>query len=226
MNEKQKYIFFVLVGLVGLGLGYLLGAGQNWYLLQRVAELEERELTLYEQAETADYQRHMAEVELGIEQAASKEMLQELAAAQDEALAIKRELSFYQKIMAPELTAAGVVIDDFDIKRLNDERHFQFRFAVLQTERQRGFVKGRIHATLEGRDGNDQVVVVDLYELAGLTADERNFTMRYFKAQAGSFRLPEGFSPEQIRVRVVVQDGSSEELERLFLWSELTGDNT
>lgn len=226
MNEKQKNIFFVLFGLVGLGVGYLLGAGHNWYLLQRVAELEERELTLYEQAETAEYQRHMAEVELGIEQAASKKLLQELAAAQDEALAVKRELSFYQKIMAPELTAAGVVVDDFELKPLNDERHFQFRFAVLQTERQRGFVKGTIHATLEGRDADDQPVTLDLYELAGLDGQERSFTMRYFKAQAGSFRLPEGVAPEQIRVRVVVQDGSPGELERLFLWSELTGDNT
>lgn len=226
MNEKQKNIFFVLFGLVGLGVGYLLGAGHNWYLLQRVVELEERELTLYEQAETAEYQRHMAEVELGIEQAASKKLLQELAAAQDEALAVKRELSFYQKIMAPELTAAGVVVDDFELKPLNDERHFQFRFAVLQTERQRGFVKGTIHATLEGRDADDQPVTLDLYELAGLDGQERSFTMRYFKAQAGSFRMPEGVAPEQIRVRVVVQDGSPGELERLFLWSELTGDNT
>lgn len=226
MNEKQKYIFFALFGLAGLGVGYLLGAGHNWYLLQRVAELEERELTLYEQAETAEYQRHMAEVELGIEQAASKKQLQELAAAQDEVLAIKRELSFYQKIMAPELTAAGVVVDDFELKQLDDERHYQFRFAVLQTERQRGFVKGTIHATLEGRDADDQAVTLDLYELAALDAQERSFAMRYFKAQAGSFRLPEGFAPEQIRVRVVVQDGSPGELERLFLWSELTGDNT
>ena len=104
MNEKQKYIFFVLFGLAGVAIGYLLGAGQNWYLLQRVADLEERQATLYEQAETADYQKHMAEVELGIEQAASQQLQQELAAAQDEALALKRELSFYQKIMGGKIS--------------------------------------------------------------------------------------------------------------------------
>ncbi|WP_258241059.1 DUF6776 family protein [Pseudidiomarina homiensis] len=226
MNEKQKYIFFVLLGLAGLAIGYLLGAGHNWYLMQRVAELEERELTLYEQAETADYQRHMAEVELGIEQAASKQLQQELAALQDEVLAQKRELSFYQKIMAPELTAAGVVVDDFELKQLSDDRHYQFRFAVLQTERQRGFVKGTLQATVEGRTEDDQVITLDLYELAGLSADQQSFTMRYFKAQTGSFRLPVGFAPEQVRIRVRLEDGSPRELERVFLWSELTRDNT
>ncbi|WP_417680647.1 DUF6776 family protein [Pseudidiomarina aquimaris] len=226
MNEKQKYIFFVLFGLAGVAIGYLLGAGQNWYLLQRVADLEERQATLYEQAETADYQKHMAEVELGIEQAASQQLQQELAAAQDEALALKRELSFYQKIMAPELTAEGVVVDDFELKRLSEEGHYQFRFAVLQTERQRGFVKGTIEATLEGRGEANQPMVFDLYELAGLSPDEQSFTMRYFKAQTGSFKLPTDFAAEQVRLRVVLEDGSPRELERLFLWSELTGDNT
>ncbi|WP_417691176.1 DUF6776 family protein [Pseudidiomarina sp.] len=226
MNEKQKYIFFVLLGLAGLGIGYLLGAGQNWYLLNRVAELEERQTTLYEQAETADYQKHMAEVELGIEQAASKQLQQELAAAQDETLALKRELSFYQKIMAPELAAEGVVIDDFELKRLSDLGHYQFRFAVLQTERQRGFVKGTIQATLEGRGEDNQSVTFDLYELAGLSPDEQSFTMRYFKAQTGSFKLPVNFAAEQVRLRIVLEEGSPRELERLFLWSELTGDNT
>lgn len=226
MNEKQKYIFFVLLSLAGLGIGYLLGAGQNWYLLQRVAELEERQATLYEQAETADYQRHMAEVELGIEQAASKKLQQELAAAQDEALAFKREVSFYRKIMAPELAAEGVVVDDFELRRLREPGHYQFRFAIVQTERQRGFVKGTIQATLEGRGKDNQSIVLDLYDLADLSAEERRFTMRYFKAQTGSFKLPANFAAEQIRIRVVLEEGASGELERSFLWSELTGDNT
>lgn len=226
MNEKQKYTFFVLLTLAGLAVGYLIAAGHNWYLLQRVAELEERELTLYEQAETADYERHMAEVELGIEQAASKQLQQQLAAAQNEALALKRELSFYQKIMAPELSAEGVMVDDVELKQLADDGHYQFRFAVFQTERQRSFVKGNIQATLEGRNEANEVVKFDFYELAGIPAEEQRFTMRYFKAQTGSFRLPPGFSPEQVRIRVTLEEGSPRELERLFLWSELRRDNT
>ena len=69
-------------------------------------------------------------------------------------------------------------------------------------------------------------MVFDLYELAGLSPDEQSFTMRYFKAQTGSFKLPTDFAAEQVRLRVVLEDGSPRELERLFLWSELTGDNT
>ncbi|RUO57817.1 DUF6776 family protein [Pseudidiomarina insulisalsae] len=223
MNEKQKYIRVGIIASLALAVGYLLGMGQNWYLHDHVSELETQVERLYEQAETADYQQHIAEVELGIEQAAGEQLQQQLAASQDEILALRRELSFYQKIMAPELAAEGVVIDEFELKSLAQEGHYQFRLAVLQTNRQRGYVKGTVSARLEGRGPDGEALSFDLYELAALDPAEKEFSMRYFKVQTGSFQLPTDFAPEQVRLVVELEEGSNKTLERLFLWSELVG---
>ncbi|CAB0151654.1 hypothetical protein PSI9734_02029 [Pseudidiomarina piscicola] len=222
MNEKQKFGLIAAVALSALLLGYFIGGGHHWYLSDRVDELEQRVELLYEQAETADYQKHIAEVELGIERAASEQLELDLAAGQDEILALRRELSFYQKIMAPELEAQGVVIDAFELYSLRQPGHFQFRLAVVQTDRQRGGVKGTLHLELHGRTATDKVAL-DLFDLAELPATERNFSMRYFKVQTGSFRLPSGVEPESIEVRVEVDGSGNTLLERTFLWSELSG---
>ncbi|MFC0446487.1 DUF6776 family protein [Pseudidiomarina halophila] len=220
MNEKQKFTLIVGAAIGSLALGYLIGAGQSWYLLERVNTLELQVERLYEQVETADYEKHIAEVELGIERAASEQLQQDLAVRQDEVLALKRELAFYQKIMAPELEAQGVVIDAFELRPLRQSGHYQFRLAVVQTDRQRGGVKGVLGLTLNGLLNGDKVVL-DLFELAELPDSEKEFSMRYFKVQTGSFRLPENFEPESIDVRVNLEGTGNTLLERTFLWSEL-----
>lgn len=220
MNEKQKFVLIVGTAISALVVGYLIGAAQNWYLLERVNDLERQVERLYEQAETADYEKHIAEVELGIERAASEQLEQDLLAGQDELLALKRELAFYQKIMAPELEAQGVVIDAFELHELRQPGHYQFRLAVVQTNRQRSGVKGVLGLSLNGLlDGSK--VALDLFELAELPATEKEFSMRYFKVQTGSFRLPDNFEPESIDVRIDLQGTGNTLLERTFLWSEL-----
>lgn len=220
MNEKQKFGLIAVVVISAFVLGYLIGAGQNWYLLSRVNDLELQVEQLYEQAETTDYQKHIAEVELGIERAASEQLERDLIAGQDELMALKRELAFYQKIMAPELEAQGVVIDAFELYSLRQPEHYQFRLAVVQTDRQRGGVKGTLNVSLHGLL-DDSRVVLDVFELAELPAADKEFSMRYFKVQTGSFRLPDNFEPESITVRVNVQGSGNTLLERTFLWSEL-----
>ncbi|MGQ4277041.1 DUF6776 family protein [Pseudidiomarina sp. E22-M8] len=220
MNEKQKFGLIAVATISALILGYLFGVGQNWYLAERVNELEQRVERLYEQAETLDYEKHIAEVELGIERAASEELEQVLTAGQDEILALKRELAFFRKIMAPELEAQGVVVDGLDLLALRQPGHYQFRLAIVQTDRQRGGVKGVLGLTLNGLlNGNK--VALDLFELAELPVGGKEFSMRYFKVQTGSFRLPDNFEPESIDVRVNLQGTGNTLLERTFLWSEL-----
>lgn len=215
-----RVAIIVTVALIaGACLGYF---GGHWHVISLQSELQRKNATiesLYESAETFDYQQHIANVELGIERAASKSLQQELLMAQDENFALRREITFYQKIMAPEMEASGVVIDSLELQPNLTEGHFHFRLAIVQMERLRNLTKGNFSIRLHGRkDG--QPASFDLLALANIEDKDRQFSMRYFTVQAGDFVVPEGLLPERIDIEVAIA-GSSQSLTRSFYWSQL-----
>src|SRR5690554_489056 len=231
MNGKQNIIITALVHRFGgwglllltLTLGVFLGyyAG-NWHVLALHEKIEQQQATieqLYQRAETFDYQQHIATVELGIERAASKNLQHELLIAQDENFALRREITFYQKIMAPELEANGVVIDSLELQPNIAENHYHFRLAIVQMERLRNLTKGQLAITLHGRQ-NGEAASYDLLNLANIEAKDRQFSLRYFTVQAGDFVVPDGFLPERIDIEVSIS-GSNQKLSRSFFWSRL-----
>jgi hypothetical protein len=236
MKEKQNIITSALVhrfggwGVIALAIsiGALAGYwGGNWHVLtlnERIAQQEATIEQLYERAETFDYQQHIATVELGIERAASQGLQQELLMAQDENFALRRELTFYQKIMAPEMEASGVVIDSLELQQNIAADHYHFRIAIVQMERLRNLTKGTLSMRLHGRR-DDQSASFDLLALANVEEKDRQFSMRYFTVQAGDFVLPADFLPERIDVEVKI-NGASQSLTRSFYWSQLLQGNT
>lgn len=221
LTRRMQWV--VVAGTLAIGalVGYLAGNWHVFVLQDQVAQLETQVDRLYERAEVFDYQQHMASVELGIEQAATKSLQQELLSAQDENFALRRELTFYQKIMAPELEANGVVIDSFELQPNRTSGHFHFRLAVVQMERQRSLTKGRVTIQLSGRSQDGSVQSFDLHALANLSESDQQFSMRYFTVQAGDFVLPEDFLPERIDVEVTVTGGTNQQLSKSFYWNQL-----
>ncbi|CUA87979.1 DUF6776 family protein [Pseudidiomarina woesei] len=231
MTQKQNIIISLLVHRFGgwglllltLIIGVLGGYyGGHWHVLKLQDEISQQQETieqLYQRAETFDYQQHIAMVELGIERAASKNLQQELLIAQDENFALRREITFYQKIMAPEMEASGVVIDSLELQKNITPNHFHFRLAIVQMERVRNLTKGTLSITLHGRK-NDKPASYDLLDLANIEAKDRQFSMRYFTVQAGDFVLPDDFLPERLDVEVNIS-GSRQSLTRSFFWSQL-----
>lgn len=232
MNEKRKLPdlvrlhrslqWLLVTGVLVIGglIGYL---GGNWHVLllqDRVSQLEQQISELYERSEQFDYQQHIAQVELGIERAASTSLQQELLAAQDENFALRRELTFYQKIMSPENEASGVVIDSLELQASRQSNAYHFRLALVQTERQRNLISGVVSMRLRGRQGGIPTDH-DLQTLAAIEDKDRQFSMRYFTVQAGTFVLPEGFVAERIEVEVSIKGGAKQPLARSFFWEQL-----
>lgn len=232
MNEKRKlpdlvrlhrsvqWLLLLVVLLMGGLIGYLGGNWQVLVLQDKVQQLQQQISELYERSEQFDYQQHIAQVELGIERAAATSLQQELLAAQDENFALRRELTFYQKIMSPENEASGVVIDSLELQPSRQANTYHFRLALVQTERQRNLISGTVSMRLRGRqDGNPSEL--DLQTLAAIESKGRQFSMRYFTVQAGTFVLPDGFVAERIEVEVSIKGAGNQPLARSFFWEQL-----
>ena len=175
---------------------------------------------MYKRLEQMEYQRHVMQVELDIERSSNQSLQDELTALQNDNYALRRDLAFYQKIMAPELQQGGVTIDSITVTPNQAEKHFHFSLAVLQIEQRRRFVEGRVAIDLVGRV-NGEKRRFDLMKLANISADERNFTMRYFSVYEGDFFMPEGLVPERIDVSVTLTDGGRGTLNRSFFWKDI-----
>ncbi|MFD2632287.1 DUF6776 family protein [Idiomarina piscisalsi] len=214
--------FLAVVGLVVLFayLAYLAGVWHANSLKETVREQSNQLDDMYKRLEQMEYQRHVMQVELDIERSSNQSLQDELTALQNDNYALRRDLAFYQKIMAPELQQGGVTIDSITVTPNQAEKHFHFSLAVLQIEQRRRFVEGRVAIDLVGRV-NGEKRRFDLMKLANIGADERNFTMRYFSVYEGDFFMPEGLVPERIDVSVTLTDGGRGTLNRSFFWKDI-----
>lgn len=214
--------FLAVAGLVVLFayLAYLAGVWHANSLKETVREQSNQLDDMYKRLEQMEYQRHVMQVELDIERSSNQSLQDELTALQNDNYALRRDLAFYQKIMAPELQQGGVTIDSITVTPNQAEKHFHFSLAVLQIEQRRRFVEGRVAIDLVGRV-NGEKRRFDLMKLANISADERNFTMRYFSVYEGDFFMPEGLVPERIDVSVTLTDGGRGTLNRSFFWKDI-----
>ena len=185
-----------------------------------VAQQSERLDQLYQQIEGLEYQTNVLSVELDIERSANEELQAELTELQNDNYALRRDVAFYQKIMAPELEQGGVVIESFALTPNANKRHFHFSLALLQIEQRRQFVEGNITIELQARTGEKTVKRYNLLELANIEPRPHAFSMRYFSLLEGDFILPEGVLPEHVDVRVTLTQGGQGQLERRFYWTQ------
>ncbi|MDV6315571.1 DUF6776 family protein [Idiomarina sp. HP20-50] len=215
------FVVMVFMTVAVVYIAYLAGVWHAKELKEEVAEQSQQLDILYKRLDQMEYQRHVLQVELDIERSANQSLQDELTALQNDNYGLRRDLAFYQKIMAPELQEGGVTIDSLTITPNRSENHFHFSLALLQIEQRRNFVQGNVTVELVGQI-NGKKKRYDLLDLANVGQEERSFSMRYFSLYEGDFFMPEGLIPERIEVVVRLTEGGSGSLERAFFWKEIS----
>ncbi|WP_370259752.1 DUF6776 family protein [Idiomarina sp.] len=214
------YLGAILLLCVSIYFAYWVGGQSAEVKDKTLAQQDERLDQLYQQIEALEYQTNVLSVELDIERSANEELQAELSELQNDNYALRRDVAFYQKIMAPELEQGGVVIESFALTPNANKRHFHFSLALLQIEQRRQFVEGHITIELQARTGEKTVKRYNLLELANIEPHPHHFSMRYFSLLEGDFILPEGVLPEHVDVRVTLTEGGRGQLERRFYWTQ------
>jgi len=161
------FVLLICVAVLVVYLAYLAGVWHAKALKEEVSKQSQQLEQLYQRIEQMEYQRHVLQVELDIERSANQSLQDELSALQNDNYGLRRDLAFYQKIMAPELQESGVTIDSLTVTKNRSENHFHFSLAVLQIEQRRNFVQGTVTVELVGRiDGKKERY--DLLKLANI----------------------------------------------------------
>ncbi|MDP2535848.1 DUF6776 family protein [Alteromonas stellipolaris] len=147
-------------------------------------------------------QVNQLEVALQLTELEKKSIAEQLNNVQAEQAELQQQLAFYQRIMAPETTQDGFVIEGVEVVSLPEPNQFQMRFVVLQQRQNKALVKGKLAVTLVGeREGKEYTVTIGEPEFI---QQEIEYRFKYFQAINTSFTLPDGFQPTSITLETTV----------------------
>ncbi len=217
---------FVLICLILLSLWLSFEYGRNVagynsadadsYISQLQAQLEESQAEIVESNRRAT----MLERNSRIDDDASVQLKETLAQAQNEALELKKELSFYKSIVAPEQGSRNLAIQTIQLKK-NESGNFHYKIMVSQRGRNDQFARGTIDVSIQGVD-KGQPLTLKLAEVSNETKKPMKFGFKYFQNFEGVMTLPEAFQPDTVRVKVTPSTGKIKAVDEKFEWSDLT----
>lgn len=221
-DNKRTGVLVVILMFIGLACWAGYKAGQ-WHAERQVEQLENANSRLteaYAEVDKLTRQVNMLGVELEVEKLANADIKNSLREVHAQNSEQRRELSFFEKIMAPEREANGVSFDSFEITSVADQGRYRFRLVLTQMQRTKRFAKGQVSIVVQGTQ-DKEVISHDLMSLAGKSKSDAKFSFQYFTVFEGEFYLPEGFSPDAVAVKAIFPKNKWQKFDELadrFPW--------
>ena len=197
--------------IIGFWFGDFTGGSRQLLIAQQQQRLDD----LYSQTDQQLQQINFLTVELEIERQAGVYVQQQLKQLHEQNHDLQKQLAFYQKIMAPELQAGGLEIDQFTITPTSAKRIFHYKLVLVQTQKTKRYAKGFVQLQINGIQGEK----TQQYGLEKLTEtpklDKLPFSFQYFQILEGDLVLPVSFEPQNIVLAVILPTGKWQKYERL-----------
>lgn len=216
----QRYGAFKLlitsgvVLFVVIVLSYKAGNFYQKHQSQLITEQTERLEKLYQKNEQVRSELNTLQVELEIERLANQKAQQALRSIEDDHFSLKKELAFYEKIMAPEKQANGIIIDEVEITPSASENHYRIRVVLVQQQKSKRYAKGRVDITFAGSLVN-RPATINIAKMTELDKNSLAFSFQYFQVIEAEFALPKDFVPEKIDVSAILPAGKWQKHHRL-----------
>ncbi len=163
------------------------------------------------------------ETNQNIDRAAYKDVETSLVTLQAKIQEQTNEIAFYRGIVSPADGVAGLRVQDLRLTRAGTERAYMVRLVLVQSLKHDRTVSGDIGLFVEGvQDGND--VSYSYSQLLGeATNTDWVFKFRYFQDFDREIVLPDGFTPESIKIEVRSKTRSISSIEESYSWITTPG---
>lgn len=139
---------------------------------------------------------------------------------QDEVYTLKKELEFYQGIMAAAGEFRGLSIQGLRIEATSQPRSYYFKLILTHVSKSDKMAAGRLSILLEGVQ-DDTPRTIDIRELTLSRSLSLVFKFSSFERIEGSIMLPDGFVAHRVIVRARLEGKkTTPEMERIFDWTE------
>jgi hypothetical protein len=218
---ERRRLLQLLAALVVVGGAFALG---EWRGRQNAMGLPDGERQLQERISTLETDNRETHEQLArlqtdarIDRETYAQVEAQLTDLQGKIIEQQEELAFYRGIVGGP-GKGGLQVQDFSLTTL-PASGVRLRFVLARVEGAGQYVRGEVQVRVEGlRDG--RVVSIDLASLAnGPAARSLPFNFRYFQDMEAEIRLPGGFTPQRVVVRIVPRTGGMKPSVESFPWS-------
>ncbi len=220
-------IFLTALVAVGLYLVFEFGRIQANYNIvdagrerqaydNRIATLD-AEIVLLKQAVA------LLETHRDIDREAYKNVEVSLVALQGKIQEQTDAIAFYRGIVSPSDGASGLRVQNLKLTRAKSERAYNVRLVLVQALKHDRRVSGNVELVVEGVQDGSEIT----YALSQLLSDKSDsswaFSFRYFQDFDREIVLPDGFTPERIKIEVRSRTRSVASIEEIFSWTTSSG---
>ena len=218
-------VAIVLVTLVAMCFfcGYRIGNYFHQHQTQALAHHKKQLDILYHQNAEQVKRINTLEVELEVERMTNQRSISSLKEAETSHYQLKKELAFYEKVMAPEKLVDGVILDEFVITPTDISNFYNFQAVLVQKKKLKRHSKGDIDIIISGKQDNKKVNL-SVKELSSLTKKELSFSFKFFQSLVGTIIIPESFEPEKVMVVITLPKRGYQKYIRTedsLLWDEV-----
>lgn len=202
-REKGGFFRFYLLVIVGLAValfvGYQLNQYQQQVLLEETQSLNNSMQNLRVENEQLQSELNQLQIEFDLLSASYQQILDNNKQAIAREQELKKQISFYQRVVAPELSKDGFAVERLEVKPTASENNYQLSLVMLQNEDVKAVIKGELAIHLHGSlDGKPASYL--LHQLQGEPKTSLKFSFKYFQVIDANLTLPANFIPERFEI--------------------------
>ena len=223
LGALQSALLIMFTLLISLYCGYRLGNYYHGYQKQQINVKNQQLTKLYKQVDQSVKQIHYLQVELDMEKLANQHALDNMKTMEAEQYRIKKQLAFYEKVMAPEKRADGVVLDSIIVNPSDIPQLYHFQLVLVQQDKRKKYANGYVSLRFTGNIANQQKIV-SISDISSITKSQLSFNFKYFQMIEGDFRVPKAMLLEKVDIAVILPKGRWQKYQRLdesYRWSDL-----
>jgi hypothetical protein len=214
----QLYAVCLFALLLSAYLAFTLGRNISQQEHRQIQQLKQTTANLHTENARLISKVNVMSLELELAKGTEAKTIIELERGLTREVILRKELAFYQQVMAPELNPVGLAIDGFAIEKTLSEGYYRFRLVLVQQENIKSTLKGKVDITLHGsQDGQPTS-----YPLSSLMeqSDGVTYNFKYFQMIEGEFQLPKYFLPEKVAIHTAIYKYKRKlgELDKNFDW--------
>jgi cell division protein FtsB len=222
----MRFAFGVLIAVCGYLL-YEFGRIQaNYNIVDAARErqsYEDRIVALEAHIDELKQEIALLETHRDIEREAYRKVEADLMTLEAKILEQSDALAFYRGIVSPADGNSGLRVQDLRLSRGRDERAFNVRLVLVQSLKHDREVSGDVLFTVVGKQDGAETSYGYAELLPADTRSEWAFSFRYFQDFDREIVLPDGFTPERIKIEVRSNTRSISSIEESFSWTNSLG---
>ncbi len=202
-REKVGFVHFYAMLVLALGLSFWAGyelAHVQKEEIQASNSLQKRSLAnLILEHEKLQSDFNMLKVELDINELANERTQAERKSSMNKKQALKEQVAFYQRVLAPEITQDGFVLERIEITPTVSKNNYAIKMMLLQHENIKAVIKGKLQVRIFGSE-EGKVVSYAMSDFQDEPKTAFEFAFKYFQVIETSITLPNSFTPERLEI--------------------------